>query len=135
MVAFFRPLSPSWTHSVVNPSARKYSPTNWQSSTSSSITRIRSIPFIILHHLRSSRSKELSNMPSKRFCQPLRLQIFTPADRLFTTFSGQLVFLSVYATLRATGQNRSHHEIVSLSLADRRLGRPDGNGRRQLADR
>src|SRR5580693_5157199 len=60
-VAFFRPLSPSCTHSTMNPSARRYSPTKWQSSTSSSITRIRSIVDIIVHRHIEVRSKELSN--------------------------------------------------------------------------
>src|SRR5271169_3906364 len=60
-VAFFSPLSPSCTHSTVKPSARRYSPTRWQSSTSSSITRIRSIAAIIVHLWVKIRSKELSN--------------------------------------------------------------------------
>src|SRR5215469_8277634 len=61
-VAFSKPLSPSCTDSVTKPSARKYSPTRWQSSTSSSITRIRSIAVTFCLMSRTHRSKELSNL-------------------------------------------------------------------------
>src|SRR3984957_13533387 len=62
-VAFCKPLSPSCTHSTMKPSACKYSTTKWQSSTSSSMTRIRSIfAAFIVHPLDVGSCKELSNL-------------------------------------------------------------------------